>query len=286
MREVIRFAFFMHRPHRQVADSVNQVVASLIDRLPPPAISTFAANSGDWITYGSKELKNQTFKRLIGRDRPINASLSLAGEQANIPDASIEYKGLAVDLPMYSKACCAFWLQMATSMAPSGRDECLAWILPIADQLHCTSAYAEIALEGHRPRMQATAKRYLAVDIADVGCVARDLDLKLPGIYWINYFGPDLVSRMTGTDVEIPISSSGIFDSMTNGGGRVVAFGLAPDLGDVARPETMQERRSFAKKIHAAGLLHVPVKFTYFEPEEEFDDARAQQRWHLRLATE
>jgi len=286
VREVIRFAFFVHSPHRLIADSVNQVVASLLDKFPPPAISTFAANSGDWITYGTKELKRQTFKRLIGRDSPINASLSLAGEQANIADASIEYKGLAVDLPMYSHACCALWFQLAGSLAPAGLDETLAWLLPIAEQLDCTSAYAEIALEGHQPRMQAAAKRYIADDISDVSCVARDLDLKAPGVYWINYFGPELVSRMKGADCAYRIVSAGVSDATTNGGGRVISFGPVPELGDVAKPDEMKQRKLFAKKLHAARLLHVPVKVTYFEPEEDLDDVRAQGRWHLRLATD
>ena len=173
MREVLRFVFFVHRPHRDIAEAVNDTIAALIDQFPPPAISSFAANSGDWITSGVKELKNQTFKRLIGRDHPLNANLSLGGDESNIPNYAIEYDGLAVDLPLYADACCALWLHVPIENAEQGSEAVAAWLVSIADRLRCDSAYSEIALEGHQPRMQAAAKRFLAVDISDISCVAR-----------------------------------------------------------------------------------------------------------------
>jgi hypothetical protein len=72
VRETVRFAFFMRRPHLQLVAAVVDVFGQSIDLFPPPALSKFASASGDWFDYDAAEAHaagRGTFERQAGRQR-------------------------------------------------------------------------------------------------------------------------------------------------------------------------------------------------------------------------
>jgi hypothetical protein len=283
VRETVRFAFFIRRRHLDVAPTAVEAIGRLIDLFPPPALSMFSIESGDWLKYDAQGLKEQVRERLVGEDRPINGTASLSGDQANIPDFGVEYAGLAIDRPTFSTAAVALWFFVANSVFSRYRDPALRLSRELNRLLGCSAAYVDLALAGHRPRMQAMARRYRALDISDVRSVARDLGDKLPGVFWQNLLGPQLVAALGGRTMLASILSSEARVDDDGSGGLVITLGDVPTRGDVNRREGDADRIALARLAHDRGLLHVPRKVTYFTPEDDLSDKEAQEKWHLRL---
>jgi hypothetical protein len=255
----------------------------VIDTFPPPKLSMFAIPSGDWVDDDAQGLKRRVRRRLIGRDKPINGTVSVWGEQANVPDFSLEYTASASDLPVFKQSAAALWFSIASTEFGSHRDTALRVWRELAVLLGCSAGYVDIALEGHRLRMQALAKRYRYVDISSVENVAWDLEERLPGAFWVNYLGPQLVSALGGRAAVTAALSTEASIENTGSGGLVVTFGANPSHGDVNRKEDSDGRGLLARLANTSGLLHVPRKVRYFEAEEGLSDEEAQTAWHLRL---
>lgn len=285
-REVIRFACFIRRPHRELAPAAARAIEQVIDAFPPPALSMFAIESGDWIEFDSNGLKAQVRDRLIGADGPINATAALSGNQANIPDVSLDYAGLALDRPAFRNGCCTLSFQVAATAAGTRPEPLLNLAASLARSLDCHAAYVDLALAGDQKRNQVLARRYRCLDISNPRCVARDLEGRLPGIYWKNFLGGPLVAALGGRQaLEALLSPNARFEAGPRGE-LTVTLGDGPIRGDVNGREQsrLHDRVAFARLAREKGLLHVPRKIIYFEPEEGLDDEEAQEQWHLRYA--
>lgn len=284
VRQVVRFAFFMRQPHLQLAPRVVSALERIIDAFPPPALSMFAGPSGDWFDYDSAGLKKQVAKRLGGKKPTINGTVSLAGDQANIPDVSVDYNGFALDLPEFRDSASHLVLAVAASVFDdSVRAASLQLARELVTELGCSAAYIDIALQGKQARLQALARRYRGVDISDVGSAATDLGDLMPGVHWINFLGADLVKKLGGrATIESGLSKTAHVDALA-GGGLVVSLGANPDPGDVNRRANLSDRESLAELAHRRQVLHVPKAVKYFTAEEDATGLEAQARWHLRF---
>lgn len=282
VREVVRFAFFVRKPHREAAQAAVQAVAQVVDLFPPPALSMFAIESGDWIEFDTEGLKTQVRERLDGSDKPINATAALSGNQANIPDVALDYAGLALDRPVFRNGACILNFHVAAGAFGPYLQRSLALATSLAESLDCSAAYVDLALIGDQQRAQAMGRRYRCMDISDPRCVARDLDDHLPGVFWKNFLSEPLVGALGGRQaLEAVLSSDARIESDTRGG-LIVTLGAAPIRGDVSRKEKFDDRVALARLAHVKGLLHVPRKIIYFEAEDALEESEAQEHWHLR----
>jgi hypothetical protein len=282
VREMVRFAFFVRKPHLDVAPAATEAFSRLIDAFPPPSLSMFAIASGDWLDYDAKGLKAQVRKRLIGRDKAENGTASVWGEQANIPDFTVEYTGSAIDVAPFKQQAAALWFSIAATEFAEHRDTALQLWREFVMLLDCSAAYVDLALEGDRRRTQAIAKRYRHVD-SEVEDVAWDLANKLPGVFWRNYLGPKLVAAMGGRGAIVAaLSPNAEIEDVANRG-LVITLGKTLSRGDVNRRGGDTDREVLARLAHKHGMLHVPRKVTYFKSEEQLSNKEAQQKWHLRF---
>jgi hypothetical protein len=285
VREVMRFAFFVRRPHREVAPVAVEVIDRLIDLFSPPALTMFSIESGDWLAYDAKGLKTQVRNRMLGAQVPLNGSVSLSGDQANIPDFGVDYEGIAIDRATFSKSASHLRFFVSADALPAFFGPVLRLAREIAEQLGCSAAYADLALEGDQARMQALARRYRCLDISDVSCVAEDIEDKLPGVYWKNLIGSRLCSALGGrAKLESILSSDAAFEE-SDSGDLIITLGTEPTRGDVNRHgQSLADRIALARLAHERGLLHVPRAVVYFDSEDELSDVEAQETWHLRFA--
>lgn len=285
VRETVRFAYFVRRSHSEVAQAAVRAVEQVIDLFPPPALSMFAIESGDWLEFNATGLKAQIRERLDGDDKPINATAALSGNQANIPDMALDYAGLALDRPVFRNGACMLTFQVAASVFGPYLERSLALGARLADEIDCHAAYIDLALVGDQGRSQAMARRYRCMDISDPRCVARDLENRLPGVFWKNFLGTSLVAALGGRSaIEAVLSPDAQIEQRPRGG-LVLTLGATPIRGDVNHKERFDDRVALAKLAYNKGLLHVPRKIVYFEAEELLDDSEAQERWHLRYVS-
>jgi len=285
IRETLRFAFFVRKRHLDLAPAAVQAIEMLIDAFPPPALSMFAIESGDWLTFDSAGLKRRVRRRLIGKDKPINGMLSLSGDQANIPDYAVEYIGRAIDFPSMSLATNTLWFFIAGSALTSQKTTALQVSKRIHTLLGCQASYVDIALEGDRRRLQEMARRYQFIDISSVSAVARDLENKLPGVFWLNRIDSVLANALGGrAGLTAALSNQATIED-DQSGGLIITLGAEPTYGDVNRRAENSDRVAFARLAYERGLLHVPQRHTYFHNESDLSSEEAQERWHLRLVT-
>lgn len=283
MREMLRFVFFIPQRHLDLAPAAVEAFQRLIDLFPPPALTSFAIESGDWLTFSRQGLKDQIRERLVGPGQAINTHASLAGDQANIPDFAVDYLGRAIDRPVFRAAVSSFWFSVAVSAFAPYRDATLKLSRELVELMGCSAAYVDLALEGDRAKMQTTARRFVNLDISDVTGVARDLEGKLPGIFWQNFVGPSLASALGGASALAAILSRDARIEPAAGGGLFITLGTQPTRGDVNHREAIDDRIALARHADTRHLLHVPGKVTYFEPEGELSGKEAQERWHRRF---
>lgn len=282
VREVVRLAFFVRRPHRAMAQDAVHSIGLVVDALPPPLLSMFAIESGDWLDFDAEGLKAQTMQRLVGADCPINGSASLSGDQANLPDAALEYAGLAIDRPTFNAAACMLTFHVGASVVQSHWPQLHRLFEQIVTTLAADAAYMDIALIGDQTRCQSMSRRFLCVDISQPRAVARDIGDRLPGVFWCNYIGPAILATLGGEEkVSRALSPTSSFQ-MTSNGGAYVVLGAAPSRGDTNLAEGVGDRATIARLAHSADALHVPKRIIYFEAEDSLDDAEAQENWHLR----
>jgi hypothetical protein len=282
VREVVRFTFFIRRPHKDIAEAVVQAIARVVDLLPPPALSMFASESGDWLDFDADGLKARVLERLAGKEKPVNGNASLSGNQANLPDFALDYAGLALDRPVFRDGSCMLTFFIAASAFGPYMQSSEKLAERLAIDLDCQSAYVDVALIGDQTRRQAMARRYHGVDISDPRRVARDIEDRLPGIFWKNFLNSSLVSALGGRSTLQAALSANARIQDDSRGGVILTLGPAPTRGDVNRSESVDDRRALARLAHGLGLLHVPRKVTYFEPDNELGKKEAQEMWHLR----
>lgn len=284
VRELHRFAYFIRQPHRKAAAAVVDAIGLILQAFPPPALSMFAIESGDWISDDLNGLNARVRECLIDDGHPINGRASLAGNQANIPDFSIEYAGRAIDRPVFKDANCSLTFSIASTVFQEHAATALALHRNLIERLACRSAYVELALEGHQQRLQGLARRYACVDISDVRAVARDLDGRLPGVFWKTYLDAELSAALGPADILSSLVSSNAEASVQASvrGGLEVTLGRAPVHGDIHNLQSHADRVALSRFAFDKGLLHVPARVRYFDANEEQTDAQAQEAWHLR----
>jgi hypothetical protein len=283
VRETVRFAFFMRRPHLRLVAAVVDAFGQSIDLFPPPALSMFAGASGDWFDYDAAGLKQQVAERLSGK-QAFNGAASLSGDQANIPDFTVDYHGFGIDRPIFRQRASHFVLSIAASSFNADvRAASLQLARRLAATLDCSAAYVSVALEGNRTRCEALARRYQCMDISDVGCVAADLADRMPGVYWINFLGRDLVATLGGrATVESGLSGSANVEEL-EGGILAISLGEEPDLGDVNQRPKLADWNYLAALAYRRQVLHVPKKVKYFDADTYESAMEDQERWHLRF---
>lgn len=285
VRETVRFAYFLRKPHRDVARDVVRAVEQVIDLFPPPLLSMFAIESGDWLDFDAAGLKGRFHERLIGDDQPINATAALSGDQANIADYALDYAGLALDRPVFRSGACMLTFCVAASAFASHFDRAMALGTHLAGELNCHAGYIDLALVGDQKRKQAMARRYRCMDISDPRCVARDLEDRMPGIFWKNFLSKAMVANLGGVDAIGAVLSSQAQIEQSLSGAVSITLGAAPIRGDVNFGERFDDRVALARLALSKDLLHVPRKITYFEAEDALDDSEAQESWHLRYVS-
>lgn len=284
VRQMIRFVFFMREPNLVIAPKIVKVIEELIDLFPPPQISSFAGPSGDWFEYDVAGLKQQVREGLIGKDKAINNNTNLAGDQANIPDFSIDYCGIAMDRPIFKNASSSLVFSIGASVFNNVKHIAIPLFKKIALHLNCSFAYVDIALEGNDLHTQNLAFQFLCIDISNVDCVERDMDDKIPGIFWKTYLNQSIVEQLGGVAIlKEGLSNNTKMDVLQNKS-IIITFGSEPILGDINHPEDYADRIWLAKLAHEKGLLHVPQKIRYFTTcEENIDILELQKQWHLRF---
>lgn len=281
VREMVRCVYFVRRPHLAAADDISLCINRLVDIFPPPALSTFSTDNGDWLKFDADGLKAMVHKRLI-KDQSPNTSVHIGGDQANIPDYNVEYAGLAMDRPILSEAALALWFQISANAIESKFEIVLQTHRDIINILNCSAAYIDRALEGDRTRLQAMSRRYRNADISHPRIVARDLGDKLPGVFWHTYIGSRLASDLGGQPQLTRVLGEDVTINTLNDGLELM-FGPEPTLGDINFHPLDTSRVVLARLAHARGLLHVPRKVKYFEGENELAPLQAQEQWHLRF---
>lgn len=284
VREVIRFAFFVRKPHVQLAPQGVSAMEQIIDLFPPPALSMFAGVTGDWFEYDAAGLKKQVAKRLVGKDQTINGNASVTGNQANIADVRADYAGFALDRPLFRERASYVLFHVAASLFEDPiRTKALQLARKLFAELDCYSGYIDLALMGKQDRKQALARRFRGIDISEVGPVSADLGDLLPGVHWINFLSADLAKKLGGrASIESGLSKNAHVDDLP-GGGLVVATGANPDRGDVNKRAGLPDHEYLANLAHRQQLLHNPKKVNYFVAEEDATAVEAQERWHLRF---
>lgn len=284
IREMVRFVFFIRQPNLLIAPKIVEVIEELIDLFPPPQLTSFAGESGDWFDYDVTGLKKQVRKGLIGKDKAINNHTNLAGDQANIPDFSIDYLGRAIDRPIFKNASSSLVFAIGASIFNNVKHIAIPLFRKISFHLDCSFAYVDIALEGDQLSRQNLASRFLCIDISSVTCTERDMEDKIPGIFWKNFLPKTIVELLGGLAILKEGLSNKTKIEIIQNEGLIITFGSEPILGDINHPEAYADRIWLAKLAHQKELLHIPQKVSYFmDYEGDTDGRELQKQWHLRF---
>ena len=281
-RGVMRYAFFSTKPHHRSALLVEQAIHRLLDSFPPPRIDAVTNDNGDWISTDLSGLKQSASDELVGTNSGINSSISFAGSQANLPDYSIDYSGIATDRAVFKQATCVLWLSVALTAYEENEVLLHALSREIAEGLMCSTAYVSPAVVGDKRTRESLAMRYKGLDISGPRQVARDLSNKLPGIFWQTYLHKDIAQTLGGTIALESLLSSEAEIATADSGGLRIKLGTQPRFGDLNHQEPMVDYEALAHHIADHGLLHAPTKITYFDGLNE-DPDEAQRRYHMRF---
>lgn len=282
VRPVMRHAFFVQRPHKEIAALVERAVHRLVDTFAPPLLDSATNDEGDWLPADSAAMKALASDELVGSNSGINSNLALAGSQSNLPDVTVEYTGIAQDL--FVDACCALAFSVSFNEYETKREICDELTREFVVDLSCTTAYVSPALVGDQRKYEALAARFRGVDISDVADTARDLEDRIPGVFWRMYVDTERLDALGGLSALDSILTGEVRSQSDEPGGAWITLGDEPKLGDVNRQESMSEYETLARHIHSVGLLHLPRRVTYFDGLED-DPEEAQERYHLRFVT-
>ncbi|MDY0743294.1 DUF3396 domain-containing protein [Paucibacter sp. R3-3] len=221
--------------------------------------------------------------------KKVNGSFTAGSPDGGLSAFEFSYYGMFTDHPPHREqgylSSLQAWVPVAYFQAHrAGFEQLMA---DLAALVRLSFAYANLALEGSdRIGNQQLAKRYRAVDIAEVSSVAFDIGSQAAGAFWLTLYGGQLLANLRE---RLDAAAAGLPQGcqMATGanGTRMLLLGPEPILGDVNRQEPVAAYQWLARLLDQAGKLHRPRRVHYFDADEAegLGDAEAQQRWHERL---
>ena len=276
--------WFLRRPHLDSNQAVFEVIQNLM-RSPVGSEWRHASDpSGNWRAGTPDSLTREVQEAIVDTAGTINGTISLSNDPTrSVPDFYMEYNGFAIDRPRFKDRAGFLFLWVPEPWFRSHATLVVSTVGDVASTLPISFAYADLALVGKSVRVQQMARRYVGLDVADVSSTAIDLGDKVSGAYWLNIF-----SDSTARDMREWLEESSTRQRSWSGAdlpsGRFMLIATdGPRRGDRNRQESLPDREELATALSERGLLHVPVRSTYFEKTAEHDGAELQARWHRRF---
>ena len=283
VREVFVFASYFAITHQAIADLIESAISDYVQMVGFDALSVTYDGEGDPVPLDAATLKQEfdlQFRVLAGP----NANIILSSDGFGQREHFLWYNGKEYPSRLFPTEVGYLWWWMPRKFFLERREAVLKHVYRFVATVPFSSAYAGLGLaESNRQQMQALAKRYPGLDIAHPGCVSADLDHKVAGVHWLNFFGPELSAAVGG----LPAVREALPDAASvvelPRGGLAVRLGAYPEIGDMNRRDNLPTYRAFARHLDQRGLLHVPQRVAYFKEEQGLADREAQANWHRRL---
>lgn len=194
----------------------------------------------------------------------------------------LQYHHVPVAADPDDKRKSVLFLQFSKSgIEAGGLDAAVAFSRDLATQLPYASGYVSPALVYGSAIGKAWpyAIRHPGFDIADPVAVAKDLEDRLPGVYWLNFLGPRLCEKLGGYAEIHSVLPQGTQTMLTNQGGVTIQLGMSPEVGDIAYAHDMPLYQVVAKQLQ--DHIHIPED-VYFHDIPLACDRDAQLAWHRR----
>ena len=284
VREVLRMVWFLRRPHLDSNQAVYEAIQNLM-RSPVGSGWRHASDpSGDWRAGTPEALTREVQEAIVDSAGTINGTISLSNDPTqSVPDFYMEYSGFAIDRPRFKDRAGFLFLWVPEPWFRSNEAVVVSTARNIASTLPISFAYADLALVGKSERVQQLARRYVGLDVADVSSTAIDLGDKVSGAYWLNIYSDSTAVSMREWREESPIRERAWSGSELPSGRFMLIANSGPVRGDRNRHESLSDREELAMALLKRGVLHVPMRSTYFEKTAEHPGAELQVMWHRRF---
>lgn len=285
--EVFVFVSYFAIAHQAIADLIEPTITDYARLIGFDALSLTYDGEGNPVPLDEATLRREFDLQFRVLAAP-NANIILSSDDGFAPHQHyLWYDGKEYPSELFPTEVGYLRWWMPRRFFLDRRDAVLRHIDRFVAGVPFSSAYASLGLaESGRQQMQALAKRHPGLDIAHPGCVSSDLDRKSAGVYWLNFFGPELAAAAGGLSAvrgALP-ETAGVAELPD--GGLAVRLGDHPEIGDVNRRDDLPAYRALARHLDRRGLLHVPQRVAYFKDAQGLADREAQAAWHRRFVDE
>ena len=282
-REMARAVFFLDRPHRKSGSAIRAAFEAFSSLLPSDRSFSINDPGGDWKELpGTDATRTAVARRLDVTAADPNCSMSVCSNDSNVPDYTFEYRGYALEDPSFREWAGLVFVTFPRNDLHAKGDDFRSIFINLITGLPIFAAYATLSMEGDQGLIQKIAKRYPGLDISSVPSIAKDIGRRAPGAFWLNAYKGELRDAVL-RQIELGTTPAGVHVARVEPDIALVLLSSEPTRLDKNAGESPSGYQWLATNLLACGCLHVPRKVTYFEDEDDLEDAEAQKAWHLRF---
>lgn len=277
---VMRMVIYLSKPHLEIASTVRKVIEYHVNAVSFLNLCYMFDGEGN-----PEGLDSETFAALMTDwfEGPMsawpNATISFQGAGGSNPEFVVNYCGKALDEIEFPDDRGYLEIIVSKEYFETNRQKLERFFFRTCIALQAETGYLAPAVSGSVALdKQSLAKRYATLDIANPISVSIDLGSRVPGVYWLNYFGRDVASV-----IREKLSDMTGVRTLEDAGCILCWMSENPQLGDRNRIEDLTSFRRLTNIIHELGLLHIPERYIYFTDAHGLADAEAQSEWYGRF---
>jgi hypothetical protein len=276
LRDGLVVAFFIRRPHREIAESVLRALELYRRSVGPEKLGWYTSSEG-WL----EPLDTESWEDLQTQMRQADGRvLDLWEHSEKLGGYRFEYRGrkpATVSAPHGHDAVSgvSFWLP-TEYLEEHGPVRVTNLAAALARELPLSTGYASLAfnalmdMRGVNEMLHELAFRYPGMDMLDIELTMR-IGARPKGAYWLNFYGQPLLGELGGAAGLRERLSLPEFSLHELEGDKVlVALGEWPEVEGEMRPY-----RELARVLEPH-LYHETLRWPGFPPEE-------MRRWERRF---
>ena len=275
-------AFFLNRSHRELTGAILSGLDRYLDLVGPDRLRVYVDDEGEGAALDRATLDQLRTSFANPGDGQIADRLTLLDSDTVAPEYEFSYYG--IELPPADHPAYRNHLRCrvpASLLSRAGVETVVRFATELSMLLPHSVGYVSPALSyGRIEEAVGVARRHPGFDLLNHEAVGVDLDDAIPGIYWLMYFGEDLVRKMGGIDTLRLTLPNGVTVSRLPHGQASVMIGREPDVGDTNRDSLLLPYREAARALEP--YLHIP-SIAYFFNEDGVPDREETDRWYRRF---
>jgi hypothetical protein len=281
VREGLSLCFYMRRPHRELGPSVLRALDVYRRAVGPHALAWYGDDQEDW-----RELDGQGWEHIRQELlAPDFAIVSLRDVLDGAGQFRFDYHGRWLDNPREVSApdktsALCFWLS-TEYLEAHGPERVHTLALALARELPFDSGHAGLAFNieeglGVLQAVHQVCFRYPGLDIPDTAMASLDIGVRVRGVHWVNFLGPQVLNALGGVEtLRSRLTSAASSLERLGTEHAVITLGGWPEAGDTEQGHVLPAYRELARVLEP-WLYHRPIPFHDFSEEDTL-------RWERRF---